>query len=341
MRALSEGSAVRELIGAEVLVIDQDPMVRKGVVQLLSAAMLHVTAVQDAEAGLAALDKRFFSVVLVDLDTPSPGAGLTTMRGIRERSPTSMIVALTPRKSYADVVSAIRSGAIDVILKSPESVAYLKERILEAAGRSVDKREVNSILSEVKQAHSEFLERFMEAERRALDLSDRVAGRDASQLEMVAIQTLIVDESEGLARSLTAGNADQYQFEHALSGAQALDLVGSGQYHIALVSEALQDLPSSMVVRSIKTQNPEIIVLSFSGPNPPGKVELAETRRRVSIIEDFRSPSQLLDRMGELTEAFRAKTRERRYTQAFRERHYDFLRRYVELKNKIERSLVE
>ena len=30
-----------------------------------------------------------------------------------------------------------------------------------------------------------------------------------------------------------------------------------------------------------------------------------------------------------------------RYTQAFRERHYDFLRRYVELKSKIDRALAE
>ena len=36
-----------------------------------------------------------------------------------------------------------------------------------------------------------------------------------------------------------------------------------------------------------------------------------------------------------------AKAKERRYTQAFRERHYDFLRRYVELKTKIERAMNE
>jgi hypothetical protein len=48
---------------------------------------------------------------------------------------------------------------------------------------------------------------------------------------------------------------------------------------------------------------------------------------------------QLADRLDELAEAFRAKARERRYTQAFRERHYDFLRRYVELKLKIDRAL--
>ena len=34
-----------------------------------------------------------------------------------------------------------------------------------------------------------------------------------------------------------------------------------------------------------------------------------------------------------------AKARERRYTQEFRERHYDFVRRYVELKTRIERAI--
>ena len=50
-------------------------------------------------------------------------------------------------------------------------------------------------------------------------------------------------------------------------------------------------------------------------------------------------PSSSLDRLDELAEAWRVKARERRYTQAFREKHYDFLRRYVELKTKIERAI--
>jgi len=45
--------------------------------------------------------------------------------------------------------------------------------------------------------------------------------------------------------------------------------------------------------------------------------------------------------LDELADAWRAKAKERRYTQAFRERHYDFLRRYVELKTKIEHAMTE
>jgi hypothetical protein len=58
-------------------------------------------------------------------------------------------------------------------------------------------------------------------------------------------------------------------------------------------------------------------------------------------VKPFQEASALIGRLDELADAWRAKARERRYTQAFRERHYDFLRRYVELKTKIERALTD
>jgi DNA-binding NtrC family response regulator len=130
-------SMARELVGIEVLVVDQDESVQKGITQLLSAAGLHVTAVGDPEEALAQVDRQFFSVMLIDLDTPTPGAGVETIREIKRRSPTSMLVALSPRRSYEDAVEAVRAGAIDLILKTPDSVQYLQDRVREAAGRSV------------------------------------------------------------------------------------------------------------------------------------------------------------------------------------------------------------
>jgi hypothetical protein len=59
----------------------------------------------------------------------------------------------------------------------------------------------------------------------------------------------------------------------------------------------------------------------------------------LALVVERRACRERHDRLDELAEAFRAKSRERRYMQAFRERHYDFLRRYVELKVKIDRAL--
>lgn len=332
-------STARELIGAEILVIDQDPRVQAGMVQLLSAANLNVTCADSPEQGLELLERRFFSVVVVDLDTPMPSAGLATTAAIKQKSPTSMVVLITPRKSFDDTVEAIRAGAIDIVFKSPESVPYLKDRIMEAAGRSVDTREVTAVLGEVKAIQDEYLQHFMDAERRVLDASDRLSGRDPSRVDIDEIRLLVATESPALADALRHGAPIGYAFDSALTGGQALDLCGSNSYHYALVSEDLPDLPSSMVIRSIKVQAPDIVVLAFSGPGRGGKVELVETAKRTLVVPHFSDPVQLIERLDELAEGFRAIARERRYTQAFRERHYDFLRRYIDLKAKIDRAL--
>ena len=333
-------SSVRNVVGAEVLVIDKDERVQNGMVDLLSQADLNVTCASSPEDGFTQLEKRFFSVVIVDLDTPMPSAGLSTIAAIKEKSPTSMVVMLTPRKSFEDTIQAIRAGAIDIVFKSPASVSYLKDRVLEAASRSVDTREIATILGDVKDAHDEFLKLFMDAERRALDCADRLAGRDPNRTSTIdEIRLLVVAGNDTLAKALDEGAPEGYLFHSALTGGQALDLCGSSKYHYVLIGDGLPDLPASMVIRSVKSQSPESVVMTFVGPGPGGRIEIVETSKSTVIIPAFNAAAQLLERLEELAEAFRAKSRERRYTQAFRERHYDFLRRYVDLKTKVERTL--
>jgi len=328
------------LVGVEVLVLDGDPGVHAGIAQLLSEAQLHVTCVSDAERAQALVERQFFSVALVDIDTPTPGAGIDTIRLIKKRSPTSMVIALTPRRSYDDAVDAVRAGAIDLILKAPDSVAYLKDRVIDAAGRSVGRREVDSVLDDVRGVHEEFLQRFMEAERRAIDLADRVAGRDTTQLPRLdELRVLVVDEADDFVTAMIEAAPAGFAFVHATSGGEGLDRISSGGFHYAMLSEALTDLPARTLARTIRNQHPEAVVLTFLGPGAGGRVELVEAHGSRPLLQPFHDPQQLLDRLDELAEAWRIKARERRYAQAFREKHYDFLRRYVELKTKIERAM--
>jgi DNA-binding response OmpR family regulator len=336
-RTQSSGS---HLVGVQVLVVDGDDRVHAGIEQLLSEAQLHVTCVTSADKGLSLVDRHFFSVALVDIDTPGPRAGIETIRTIKLASPTSMVIAMTPRRSYDDAVDAVRAGAIDLILKAPDSVAYLKDRVLDAAGRSVGKREVDSVLDDVRSVHEEFLQRFMESERRAIDLADKAAGRDPSRNVMLdELRVLVVDEVDDFFSAVTDAAPKGFSFVHATSGGEGLDRISSGQFHYAMVAEDVTDLPARTLARTIRNQHPDTVVLTFLGPSDNGRVELVETGGMRTLVKPFTDPKQLLDRLDELAEAWRAKARERRYTQAFREKHYDFLRRYVELKTKIERAM--
>jgi DNA-binding NtrC family response regulator len=333
-------SSSAHLVGIEVLVLDGDHRVHAGIEQLLSEAHLHVTCATDPARAEALVERQFFSVALVDIDTPSPGAGIATIRAIKQRSPTSMVIALTPRRSFDDAVEAVRAGAIDLVLKAPESVAYLKDRVIDAAGRSVGRREVDSVLDDVRGVHEEFLQHFMEAERRAIDLADKVAGRDRSRADRLdELRVLVVDEVDDFVTAMTDAAPEGFRFVHATSGGEGLDRISSEMFHYAMVAEDVTDLPARTIARTIRNQHPDTVVLTFLGPADNGRVELVETHGSRPLLQPFRDAQQLVARLDELAEAWRAKARERRYAQAFRERHYDFLRRYVELKTKIERAI--
>lgn len=330
-------SSVRELVGAEVLLIDRDPRVQKGMLELLSAAELHVTGISDPAEAWPLLDRRFFSVVVVDLDTPGPNGGLETISTVKLMSPTSMVVALTPRKSFEAAVEAIRLGAVDVIFKEPQSVGYLRTRVLAAAGRSADEREIDSVLEEVKKTHDSFLKELMAADRRAIDLENQVKGIDPGTGAGEAIRILVAASDDSMVRALSSPPLDGFEFGVALSGGQALDVCGAREYHIAMVGPDLPDLPSSLVLSSIKSQSPDMLTLSYSPPGPSGRVDIVETSRTIPVLEQWKDKGELIERLPELAEAFRVKARERRYVQAFRERHYEFLRKFVALKAKIGR----
>ncbi len=333
-------SGAHSLVGVEVLVLDGDARVHAGIQQLLSEAHLHVTCVTDADAALALVDKQFFSVMLIDIDTPSPPAGISTIAALKERSPTSMIIALTPRRSYDDAVQAIRAGAIDLILKAPDSVAYLKERVFDAAFRSVGKREVDTILDDIRRVHDEFLRHFMDAERRAIEAVERSQGRDPNRnVGNMELRVLVIDEVDDFVSAVEEAKPENFTFVHATSGGEGLDRISSAPFHYAMVAEDVTDLPARTIARTIRNQHPDTVVLTFLGPSDNGKVDLVETLGQRTLISPFDDAKKLLARLDELAEAWRAKARERRYTQAFKERHYDFLRRYVEIKTKIDRAL--
>jgi DNA-binding NarL/FixJ family response regulator len=333
------GSFSREVIGAEILVIDRDASVRDGMRELLSAADLHVTAVPGPAEARGFLRRRFFSVVVVDFDTPGPGGGLETAAAVRAASPTSALVVLAPRRSFDDAVAAVRAGAIDVIVKSPASVNQLAERISEAASRSFERRQIDAILRDVRETYDELLKNFMDAERRSSELEERLSGRAERGDAGTDIRILVVSPTAQVAEALSAGAPPHYRITAALSGGEALDRSGSWRFHVVMIADDLVDLPPSMVARSLKAASADTMLVGLSRGEGGMALEIIEGEQRVPLAEGLASPAELLARLDEVTEVYRVRERERRYLQAIRERHYDLLRRYAMLRSRIDRLI--
>jgi DNA-binding NarL/FixJ family response regulator len=321
----------------EVLLVDRDDQVREGLRYLLSTAGLMITALDDPERGLALAREKHFAVAVLDMDTPEPWGALDLLPRVREVSPATSIVVLTVQESFELGARAFRLGAADVVGKSPDNLDYLTERVrkLSVDAKLLDERD--RLLQEGLEVLEQFLKRLMDSSRRA-QRAEETANGPSDSLEPKVCLFLVVDEDARTAVGLgeLLRTDPRYRVATALTGGEALDLSGREPFQIALVKKDLPDLPGSMVIKSLRGQVPDGIVLLFEPPgHEPGRVSVIEGSQTIELIPALTRGDQIVEKLHQLREAYIQKCRERRYLETFRKEHFDFLKLYVGLKQRI------
>ncbi len=109
-----------------ILVIDDDPQIRRAMRATLTARDYQVTDAKTGEEGLEKLRAGTFDLVLLDMNMPGMG-GIETCRLIRAGSEVAIIM-LTVSNNERDKVDALDAGADDYITK-PFSIPELLARI--------------------------------------------------------------------------------------------------------------------------------------------------------------------------------------------------------------------
>ena len=116
-----------------VLVVDDDPQIRRVMRVALAAHGYEVADARTGEAALEALRAGAYDLILLDMSMPGIG-GLEACREIRSSSDLAIIM-LTVRNTEKEKVSALDAGADDYVTK-PFSTPELLARIRAALRRS-------------------------------------------------------------------------------------------------------------------------------------------------------------------------------------------------------------
>jgi two-component system, OmpR family, response regulator MprA len=110
-----------------ILVVDDDPVLRRSLERVLRLATYDVDLVDHGQAALAALAKERYAAVVLDVGIPPPD-GLEVCRRIRERGDRTPVIMLTAREAVSDRVDGLEAGADDYLVK-PFAIEELLARL--------------------------------------------------------------------------------------------------------------------------------------------------------------------------------------------------------------------
>jgi two-component system chemotaxis sensor kinase CheA len=118
---------------ARVLVVDDSPIIRDLLVELLTAAKLDVHTAADGDEALAVLDRHRVDLVLSDVEMPGID-GFELLKRVRQRDPELPVIMVTTRGSLADRERATALGADAYLVKSE----FRDRDMLDAIARFVE-----------------------------------------------------------------------------------------------------------------------------------------------------------------------------------------------------------
>lgn len=115
------------MIDTTLLVIEDDPAVRRGIVDVLEYAGYQVLEAADGHAGMKLALSANYRLLLLDLVMPGP-SGFEILDALKRRRPGQAVIILSARGEENDRVRGLVSGADDYVVK-PFSMKELLARV--------------------------------------------------------------------------------------------------------------------------------------------------------------------------------------------------------------------
>ncbi len=239
-----------------VLIVDDEANIRRMLAALLKSEGFETEEAPHGNAALLSLDQLHPDAILLDLQMPPGPDGLETLRQIRERDPSTLVVMMSGKAQLNDAVQAIKLGAFQFLEKplTPEAVlvalrsgleltrARAENRALRSqlgpredlVGRSAKLQEVRALIAQVGATEARVLimgesGTGKELVAHAIHRASHRAARPIVSVNCAAIpRDLVESEMFGHERGAFTGAVDRRlgRFELADGGTLFLDEVG-------------------------------------------------------------------------------------------------------------------
>lgn len=188
---------------AKILLVEDDPILGKGLMLNLELDGHRVTWEQTLKGARHRNDNFEYDLMLLDLNLPD-GSGLTLCHEIRETDSRLPIIILTAKTDEDSVVTGLAYGANDYVKKpfsSKELLARIKTALREP-GRREDQLRVGPVLVLLDQRRALVDGHDLELNRREFDIFAHLVRRASAVVSREQIITLLNPEGEMTDRTI-------------------------------------------------------------------------------------------------------------------------------------------
>lgn len=179
-----------------ILIVDDEPLIRKSLYEILKIAGFNVHTAISAEEAVALFTTRSFDIVITDMRLPKM-SGLGLLSHIKEISPATEVILITGYGSIETAVEAMKKGAFDYVTKPilDDEIKILIEKIIEKKCLLEENRSLRQQVS--KNKRSSFFEMIggSAAMQSVYNLIESVAGTNA---------TIMITGESGTGKGLAA-----------------------------------------------------------------------------------------------------------------------------------------
>ena len=158
---------------ARILVVEDDPALLRGLLDVLVYNGYEVKGVEDGGQGLDAGLKEAFDLILLDVMLPTRD-GFSICKEVRKKKPGQGIIIITAKGSEDDIVTGFNAGADDYISKpfSLREVMVRVEAVLRRTGKNLGDVEIrfHGIFFDGKNLIAEYQNQTLELTRKEMDI---------------------------------------------------------------------------------------------------------------------------------------------------------------------------
>jgi two-component system nitrate/nitrite response regulator NarL len=150
---ISSETILNETMPATILLIDDHPLLRKGVKQLieLDDELKVIAEASNAIDGIKLAKETEPDLILLDLNMPNIN-GIETLKMLRDEEVASRVIVFTVSDNEEDVVAALKAGADGYLLKDMEPEELLASLHQAALGKVVISDKLTTLLAQALQS---------------------------------------------------------------------------------------------------------------------------------------------------------------------------------------------